>query len=572
MVETLRPRFTGEWNGILRHLSLRPPAGYGADYLFAARLIAATDEAGNPLRHETNRISRDVREFKVWVPNAVDRTATVVLTYRVGNTLGHFEPDSASGTGPWDELYWQVTGTEWEVPILQASARLRLPPGARPMQSAAYVGTGTSTERAPLRTDGPAVSAGPVGPLQPGEGLTLAVGWPAGFVARPAPGSRRSPEEPGPSPFGAWPLLLPGLVFWLVYRAWDRRGRDPREHAIAVRWEPPAGLAPAEAGTLVDHTPGMRDVISTLVDLAVRGYLVIEEREKTGFLSFGKDYVFHAVRPRSEWRSLAEHERLFMEGLFDLAPATDPLRALAGVPMVGGMLDRLSGESAPPPDDGYASVRLSDLKERFYRRIPPIKDALHRALVQKGFYLRRPDRVRLRWAGLAAAAFAAGSLGMPMLVAPTTTAALTGASIVIASLVSTVILAVGAWIMPARTELGARTREAVLGFRAFLERVESPRYRRMITSPDLFEAYLPYAMAFNCEERWARAFEGLLSEPPRWYHGGPSMRFDGADFARSMATLTSAASSTLSSSPSSSGSGGGGSVGGGGGGGGGGGF
>ena len=134
------------------------------------------------------------------------------------------------------------------------------------------------------------------------------------------------------------------------------------------------------------------------------------------------------------------------------------------------------------------------------------------------------------------------------------------------------VLGVFAWIMPARTEDGARTREAVLGFKRFLERVESPRYRRMITSPDMFEAYLPFAIAFRCEEKWAEAFEGLVTEPPRWYRGTDLTTFHAASFARSMGTLTSATTSTLSSSPSSSGSGGGGSVGGGGGGGGGGGF
>src|SRR5690606_20932836 len=126
-------------------------------------------------------------------------------------------------------------------------------------------------------------------------------------------------------------------------------------------------------------------------------------------------------------------------------------------------------------------------------------------------------------------------------------------------------------IMPARTEQGARTREAVLGFRQFLERVESPRYRRMITSPAQFEQFLAFAVACRCADKWAKAFAARLPQPPAWYRGRRA-GFNPSAFAAALGGMTKAASSTLSSSPSSSGSGGGGSVGGGSGGGGGGGF
>ena len=126
--------------------------------------------------------------------------------------------------------------------------------------------------------------------------------------------------------------------------------------------------------------------------------------------------------------------------------------------------------------------------------------------------------------------------------------------------------------MPARTEAGARAREAALGFREFLSRVETDRYRRMITSPEMFERYLPYAMAFDVEEKWARAFEDIYREPPNWYTGTGTGHFNALAFSSRMSALSSAASSTMASSPSSSGSSGGGSSGGGNGGGGTGGF
>jgi uncharacterized membrane protein len=136
---------------------------------------------------------------------------------------------------------------------------------------------------------------------------------------------------------------------------------------------------------------------------------------------------------------------------------------------------------------------------------------------------------------------------------------------------SVVILFFFALIMPARTEAGARAREATLGFKEFLSRVESERYRKMITSPEMFEKYLPYAMAFDVADEWAKAFESIYREPPQWYSGGTG-NFSASSFSQSIGSMSSAAASSMASSPSSSGSGGGGSSGGGSGGGGGSGF
>ena len=110
----------------------------------------------------------------------------------------------------------------------------------------------------------------------------------------------------------------------------------------------------------------------------------------------------------------------------------------------------------------------------------------------------------------------------------------------------------------------------------FLRRVESEQYKRVaIGHPEWFDRYLPFAMAFGVEKKWARAFEGIYTQSPNWYVGPSVTHFSASRFSSSLGNLSSAASSTLASSPrssSGSGFGGGGSSGGGGGGGGGGGF
>jgi uncharacterized membrane protein len=101
--------------------------------------------------------------------------------------------------------------------------------------------------------------------------------------------------------------------------------------------------------------------------------------------------------------------------------------------------------------------------------------------------------------------------------------------------------------------------------------VEEERYKKMITSPEMFERFLPYAMAFGVADKWAKAFENMYREPPTWYVGGIG-QFNAVSFSHSIGNMSSAAASSMSSSPGSSGSGGGGSSGGGSGGGGGSGF
>jgi uncharacterized membrane protein len=98
---------------------------------------------------------------------------------------------------------------------------------------------------------------------------------------------------------------------------------------------------------------------------------------------------------------------------------------------------------------------------------------------------------------------------------------------------------------------------------------------RTIRTPETFEKYLPYAMALGVESNWAKAFEGIYTNPPQWYTGNNFSSFSPSRFSSSLRTMSSSAAAAMSSSPRGSGGsgfGGGGSSGGGGGGGGGGGF
>ena len=466
------------------------------------------------------------------MPGAQDATRTFVLRYRARNGLRFFEDH--------DELYWNVTGDEWDVPIEAALATIELPPGTQGLHAIAFNGVYGSTARdASVEVGDRSVRIAMPHRLEFHEGLTAVVGWNKGAVAEPTAADRavgflRS----------NWPLAIPIPVFLLSLLAWWRRGRDPRRRPVAVQYEPPRGLTPAEVGTVVDNSADLRDITATMVDLAVRGYLKFEERDEHKLLGLvnRREYVLHRLKPSAEWSALAAHERKVLEGLFD-----------------GG---------------AGAEKKLSDLEQEFYSNLPGIRNGIFERLQEQGVYQARPDQVKARW--LVAAVFfgllvaiGGGKLGARM--------SLTPIPFVAAGVLTGLILAGFATIMPARTEQGTRTLEQVLGFEEFLRRVETEHFEHVVKTPELFDRFLPFAMALGVEKKWARAFQGIYTQPPTWFVGTGAgfTQFDLGHFSSRLGDFSGRVGSTISSSPrtsSGSGFGGGGSSGGGGGGGGGSGF
>ncbi|HJP86108.1 MAG TPA: DUF2207 domain-containing protein [Gemmatimonadaceae bacterium] len=537
VVEQITIHFTGQWNGINRDLLLRHNTAQGRAVKLDVEDGPITDASGNPLQVEfQTQNSGWTRRFHIYIPGASDADRTVIIHYRLKNAIRYFL--KSSPVGELDELYWNVTGNEWTMYLDSVHARVVLPEDLRPTQTAVYTGYKGATEHdAVIERDQNEIGFTASHPLPPYAGMTIAVGWPGGHIA-----GRPSAAQVQLMQLVAWtPLLIPLLVFWFAYRRWDKYGRDPVEGSYVVRYEPVAGATPAELGTLVDNTADMSDVTATLVDLAVRGYIHITELKEEHLFGLVKniDYRFDIVKKRSEWKGLKSHEVSYIDALAQSADT-----------------------------DAY-SVQMSDLRNKFYRFLPEIKNAIYDELVEADYYHERPDRAKAKAWGIAVVtAFILGSITVLSL--SRGFSLFEPAALVFATVVSLVILAVFAQIMPARTAEGARAREASLGFKEFLSRVEEDRFKRMITSPELFEKYLPFAMAFGVEEKWANAFRDIYREPPTWYTG--TGHFDSVSFGHSISSMSSAAESAMSSSPSSSGSGGGGSSGGGSGGGGGSGF
>jgi uncharacterized membrane protein len=352
--------------------------------------------------------------------------------------------------------------------------------------------------------------------LKMGEGLTAVFGWDKGLVSPPTSWKEfwwavHLKEN--------WVFLLPIFSFIYMGNRWYRKGRDPKvRESVAVMYAPPKfenqPLTPAEVGTLIDEKLDPRDITSTIVGLAVKGYIKIEETKKEGLIFDKTDYYLRKVKgPDAE---VSPFERELME--------------------------RLLG--------GKAGVSVSDLKNKFFAYLPELKKALYGELTRKKYFLSSPEKVRNSYLVAGFLVFVFSVLAFVFLVPNP------GWKGILAGLLTGASVLGFAKSMPAKTRAGASAYMDVLGFQEFMNRAEKDRLERM-GDKDLFSKFLPYAIALDVADNWAKAFEGIYQEPPNWYVSPGGFRmFSPYAFTHSLNSVTSDLSSAMFSAPRGSGGGG----------------
>jgi uncharacterized membrane protein len=366
--------------------------------------------------------------------------------------------------------------------------------------------------------------------LSPGGGLTVALGWDKGVVRKPS-----SPEKFawGLDLSENWVFLLPLATFGFMLGHWYRRGKDPDVgDTVAVLYTPPEEggdpLLPAEVGALSDERLDPKDITASIVNLAVRGYVTIEERKTAGLLFDRTDYSLKRIREADE--KLPPFEKKLLANLF-------------------------AGHSQ--------EILASDLKYSFYKCLNDLQTTVFSRLKAMGYFRSLPRGVKSLYLGIG---IGVGILGILIGVITGTFTGNSPGKLVVAFVLAGLAVLLFAPFMPVKTRKGAQALAKVKGFEEFLIRAEKDRLERM-KDQNLFEKYLPYAIALGVSDRWARAFEGIYQEVPRWY-GSPGGfdTFHPVSFQRSLGNALSSMGNALYATPRSSGgggSGGGGSSGGG---------
>ena len=496
--------FDGEWHGIHRAIPIEYPGPNGSNYELFVDVTGVTDGSGGKLKYDSST-SGAYRDLKIYIPDAVDATRTVEITYRVRNGTRFFDDH--------DEFYWNVTGNDWPVPIDHAAATVHFPAAAAgSLRAQAFTGVYGSAERnATAKIDAADAEFETNGPLPMRGGMTIDVFVPKGVFSQPGVLTKLVWFIGGNAV-----IFLPLVTLALMFTLWWYKGRDPDPGmSVAPMYQPPTGISPAEAGTLLDDTIHPRDITSTIVDLAVRGYIKIEEKVDKGLVFNHKDYVFHLLQKRQDWQGLAPHERVMLENIF-------------------------AGDTA--------DIRLSSLKNRFYTTIPVVREDIMSALKNKGIYILDPESANGYSVGAAFGILLIFAAMQFFHVADF----LSSVPLVIGCvLISALIWWLFARVMTAKTAKGARTRIEVLGFQEFMNRVDADRLKVM--PPDTFEKFLPFAMALGVEHHWAQAFAGIVKDPPRWYVSPNGYTgFNPLFFAGSMHSMATDMHQTFVSAPRAS--------------------
>ncbi|MDR3746906.1 MAG: DUF2207 domain-containing protein [Acidobacteriota bacterium] len=556
VTERLDLVFVGSYHGIHRDIPIEYPGPHGSNYTLFLQVTGVTDGAF-PLKYDSTT-QNGYRHLTIYIPGAVNTTRTVEIHYTVTNAVRWFDDH--------DELYWNVTGNGWAVPIDSASTHIVFPVNASgELRAQAFTGQYGSHERdATVQVGGNAVSVATNDPLSMREGLTADVYITKGVLTQPSLLTQtiwfvRSNSI----------VLLPLWAFLVMFFFWWTKGRDPKpDISVAPRYEPPKGMTPAEVGTLIDDAVHPRDITATLVDLGVKGYLKIEEVVNT-FPFSRRDYIFHLLKPQqSEWASLEPHERVMLHGMFSAGGGMADLKQLLGslaqrTPQFGALTNLQQVRTALDglvPDDATGNatdVHLSDLKNHFYAALPAMKENILAVLKGKGMYSVDPRSAHV-YVLLGVLFTFVGFIVVQVLMHVLGVVSLLGSPglFLLSAIIAVVIIILFARIMTAKSQKGVDTKVEILGLQEFITRVDADRLKRM--PPDTFEKILPYAMALGIENRWAKAFQGILQNPPNWYVGQmPDMAFNPILFAGSMHSMAMDANQAFVAAPraSSTGSG-----------------
>jgi len=526
--ETIDVEFHQSRHGIYREIPFQYRDEFGKTITTPTRVLSVTDESGKAWKYQVKKTGPMIHIRIGDAKRYVKGNQTYVITYEVENVILFFDDH--------DELYWNVTGNYWKAPIKEASATVSLitKKKSKNLMVAGYEGGYGSKEECGFEVYENNGKFFTKRGLRMGEGLTIAFGWDKGLVSPPSSWKKflwaMNLKE-------NWVFLLPIFSFLYMFNRWYQKGRDPRvRESVAVMYEPPKfdnqPLTPAEVGTLIDEKLDPRDITSTIVGLAVRGYIKIEEMKKEGILFDKTDYYLRKVKGPDANVSPFERE----------------------------LMERLLG--------GSAGIHVSDLKNRFYAHLPELKKTLYGELIRKKYFLSSPEKVRNSYvaAGIVVLVFAI--LAFVFLVPNS------GGKSFIAGLLTGIPVLAFAKFMPVKARAGASAYMDVLGFQEFMNRAEKDRLERM-GDMNLFSKFLPYAIALDVADNWAKAFEGIYQDQPDWYMSPGGFRtFTPSAFTHSLNSVTSDLGSAMFSAPRGSsgggGFGGGGSSGGGSGGGGGG--
>lgn len=530
--EEIAVTFNEPRRGIFRVIPIAYDTGKGMSRRIFLTNISVVDDQANEqttkISHEGENINIRIGDADVYLPTNTKKVYRI--SYDARNMINWFE--DATDWEPYAELYWNLTGDQWDTTIVAPSFKVTFPDtsdgrGVRARLFAGSYGSrdnhvlsrlaknsyGASTDTT-ISLERDSVSGKRNSALEPYAGLTLVLNVPATLIKKPT-----TMEAARDLVLANAGLTLPIFVLAFMSLLWFKFGRDTKQGPVVVRYDPPDDLSGPECGALIDERVDQRDIAAGIVSLAVKGFLTVKPIEEG--LIFKK-------------RTASLH----LTGETNFAPLTSFEKKLYNLLAACG-----------------TDIQPEDLRTEVAPSLSSLRESLYGCLKSHGFYLRSPEGVRIGWTvGGIVLIGALAFLSLFVSPFPNVVAALIGGGL------SVVILLIFAPLMPRRTHKGAVAAHAVRGFEEFMRRARADDLKWMSEkhpNEAMFEQYLPHAVAFGLTEQWSAAFRDIVTVPPRWYDTPAGTHFHASWLGNDLSTVTRSLAAAAATPPRSSGSSGG---------------
>ncbi|MEI6498929.1 MAG: DUF2207 domain-containing protein, partial [bacterium] len=461
------------------------------------KLISITDASGSPIKYSATNEADSVT-WKIGDPNkTVTGLNTYILHYLVKNTI-RFDNSN------FDELYWNLNGNFWQIETDHFVGTIKFPneisqDNAQISVYSGAIGVNTNLLSSYSWLDTNTLQFTSNKMLESGEGITASVTFPKNIIL---PYTPTFWEKYGQSLF----LLLPIFIFWLCLRIWRRFGKDFKlKRTIIAEYEIPDNLSPIELSTLQDNgSLKVNAVTAAIINLAVNGYLKIEQLEKSGL--FGKKN-YKLIRLEGA-KSISEVDKNLLAYLFG----------------------------------GSTEIEIKDLTNKFYSNIPRLKDEANKYLIQSDYI----DASGFKWQ------IAFIVLGILTIVGGFFSISTFLVLLVLSLILSGIIFLIFATLMPKRTMKGAETYLRILGFKLFINKTE--KYRANFNEREnIFEKFLPYAILFGLTGIWIKNMKSIYGEAyfnsyhPIWFYGAMYTTFNADSLDNLFSDLSNQMNSVIAS-------------------------
>lgn len=424
-------------------------------------VLGVNDDLGSALKYETSTENGSIK-IKIGDPSViVSGQKTYKITYSVRRAMTYFDDH--------DEVYWNVTGNGWQVPIQFVSANVVSP--STPIEAVCYADYLGSSHPCSRATKTGSEAQFRQGKLEPGMGLTIAVSFAKDAIAEPGTFERLVNLVRDNLIY-----LLPLISLLLMFLLWFFRGRDPLSKLpVVAQYEPSEGITPAEAGYIIHEGWRKQFVAAEFVNLAVKGYIKISREPTKNFIGFQKE-DYRLTKLKGSEGLDDPFEKNIIDNVFSSESLTISFLKKAGV-----------------AKDSFGASRVVD-------RLKGLDLIAH-----------NPNTVRIGFFALAGVVFWLGTVvsGYPLL----------------GALCAIPVVGFG-YFMPVRTPKGADIRQHIRGLKMYMQVAEKDRmdfHFDPTKDPERFEKLLPYAIALGVNEQWSKKFEGIYeNRQPGWYYD-PSM-------------------------------------------------